>query len=288
MSVNNFFSNQRIKRAILYLVPTPIGNALDLSERSKNILSSADIILCEDTRVTKELFRDLKLKYKELVSCYSQIETEKGQAIIERAVKEDLILAYCSDAGSPGISDPGSILVRIALEKGLAVSAIPGPTALIPALTTSGFDTSKFIFLGFLSNKSSARISELKKYKNSDEVIIVYEAPHRMKETLLDLEKIFSKNRRVSISRELSKSYENHIYGNLEEIIKEDIKYQGECVIVIDKSHNKTDLSDEEIIRLVKESMQEGNTLSRACKQVSEEFSLSKNYVYKLCVSNNL
>ncbi len=287
MSVKNIFTNS--SRPALYLVPTPIGNIKDISSRAIEILSDADMIASEDTRVTSELLNKLGIKNKNLVSCYSQTEKEKGKVIIEKVQKENLILAYCSDAGSPGISDPGGILCSLALEKDIAVIALPGPTAFVPALTVSGFDTSKFTFIGFLPVKDSAKEKMLKEYSSRDELIIVYEAPHRIKKTLETLMKIFGGERRISISREISKKYENHIYGTLSEICSmEDFVEQGEFVIIIDRCQEKDSLDDEEILRLVKEKLEFGEPLSNACREIAKEYDIHRNYVYKLCIKNKL
>ncbi|HBD06388.1 MAG TPA: 16S rRNA (cytidine(1402)-2'-O)-methyltransferase [Firmicutes bacterium] len=287
MSVKNIFTNS-IKPA-LYLVPTPIGNIKDISSRAIEVLTEADIIASEDTRVTSDLLNKLGIKNKTLISCYSQNEKEKGKAIIEKIQKENLILAYCSDAGSPGISDPGGILCSLALEKDIAVIALPGPTAFVPALTVSGFDTSKFTFIGFLPIKDSAKEKMLKEYSSKDELLIVYEAPHRIKKTLETLKKVFGGERKIAISREISKRYENHIYGTLNEICAmEDFVEQGEFVIIIDKCQEKTLLDDEEILRLVKEKLEFGESLSQACRDIANEYDLPRNYVYKLCIKSKL
>ncbi len=285
MSVKNIFAFKRENRGALYLLPTPIGNIKDFPLRCKEVLAEADIILCEDTRVSSSLFKQEGLDIKgDLISCYSQNEQAKGEQIIKRAVKEDLIIAYCSDAGTPGISDPGSLLCKMAIENDLPVISVPGPTAFILALISSGFDTSRFTFVGFLPTKSSSRIKELNKYSNASEVLIFYEAPHRMEETLNDLCKVFGEQRRVLIARELTKIYENRIYGTLKEVIDEELVFKGECVIIVDKSAKQIDFSDEDIIKLVKERLFEGESLSSACRNIAEEYSLRKNYVYKLCL----
>ena len=235
MNAKAIFSYKGNSKPILYLIPTPVGNIQDIGERSKEILASSDLIACEDTRNTQMLLSRLNINNKNLISCYSQTELQQAEKIISRMLTEKLIVSYCSDAGSPGISDPGGLLASLAIKNNIPVSAIPGPTAFVPALTASGFNSAQFTFIGFLPTKESNRIKTLEKYVQREETLIFYEAPHRLLDTLKSMEKIFGKDRRACLGREISKLYEHYIRGTLEEIstIEEDF-IRGEFVIIIE------------------------------------------------------
>lgn len=283
MTLKSDFSYNKKNRAIVYLVPTPIGNISDITLRAKEILSEADIIASEDTRNTSALLHRYDIRNKRLVSCYSQTEEQVAKKLIKEVKENDLILAYCSDAGSPGISDPGSLLVLEAIKEDVPVTALPGPTALIPALTTSGFDTSAFTFIGFLPVKSLARKARLEQLKTRSETLIFYEAPHRLLKMLTDLAEIFGGERRAVLSREISKLYEQHIRGSLSELLAIDEEIvRGEFVIVVEGLKELSDISDDAIKTELRQAIASGSTNSDAVKQVSDKLSVKKNRVYKL------
>lgn len=285
MSIKYSFSYHNRYGSILYLVPTPIGNLSDVSLRTIEILKSADIIACEDTRKTADLLKRLGIEGKKLLSCFSQKEQDTAKKLIAELKDFAKVLVFVSDAGSPGISDPGCLLVKEAIENDIPVSAVPGPCAFVPALTASGFDTAHFTFVGFLPVKENAREKELRKYIDREETLIFYEAPHRLLKTLTAMEKCFGSDRRISIGRELTKLYEQYIRGTLKDILdlSEDC-VRGEFVIVIEGKTSKENISYADATVKVKELLLSGISLIDATKRVSSEYDLSKNKLYKLII----
>ena len=217
----------------LYLVPTPIGNLGDITLRSLEVLKKVDTILAEDTRTSGFLLRHYEIS-KPLQSFHIFNEHKTLAGLIER-MKGGEVLALISDAGTPGISDPGFLLIREALKAGLKVDCLPGATALIPALVKSGFPTDRFVFEGFLPHKKG-RQTMLKRLAEEDRTIVLYESPHRLLKTLEQLMEFFSPERLLSVSRELTKLHEETFTGTVHEVyqhfsIKE---VKGEIVLVID------------------------------------------------------
>lgn len=221
------------KKVSLYLVPTPIGNRGDITLRALDTLKKADTLLAEDTRTSGSLMKHYGIS-KSLQSFHIFNEHQMHEKLIAR-MKEGETFALMSDAGTPGISDPGFLLVRECLKAGLSIECLPGPTALIPALVNSGFPTDRFIFEGFLPHKKGKQ-TLLKKLAEEDRTIIVYESPHRLVKTLEQMKEHFGSDRLVSISRELTKLHEETFTGSLELALdhfkKKEVK--GEIVLVID------------------------------------------------------
>lgn len=217
----------------LYLVPTPIGNLQDITIRALEVLKSVDTILAEDTRTSGFLLKHYEIS-KPLQSFHIFNEHKTLAGLIAR-MKAGEIMALISDAGTPGISDPGFLLVRETLKEGLKIDCLPGATALIPALVKSGFPTDRFVFEGFLPHKKG-RQTILKKLSEEDRTIVLYESPHRLVKTLEQLVEFFGAERMVSVSRELTKLHEETKTGMVTEVLehfkKKDVK--GEIVIVID------------------------------------------------------
>lgn len=274
------------KGPILYLVATPIGNMKEMSTRATEILSSMDFIACEDTRNTAKLLNQLGIK-KELISCHEHNEEEASEYII-KLLKENKSVAYVSDAGYPGISDPGERLVKKCLLNEIKVSTISGPCAFINALVASGLDTKHFYFHGFLNAKSSVRINELKELNTRKETLIFYESPHRIKKTLIDLHNVFGARKAV-IARELTKIYEEYIRGNLEEfLLLDEASLIGEMVIIIEGNTNEEPIykDKEDIIKMVQSFERLGYTTKDAIKKVSELLDISKNEIYRLYHNN--
>lgn len=214
----------------LILVPSPIGNLKDISLRAIEVLENTEIIAAEDTRHSKKLLKHYGIE-KKLVRLDAYTIAKRAVSIFE----QDKDIAYLSDAGTPGISDPGSELVRMALEFDFEVEVLPGATAFVPALVLSGLDTSSFSFLGFLPRKGRARKARLEHIAKSPMTSIIYESPKRVLKTLTELIEYCSPDRQASISREISKRYETSYRGSLEEIKLEISKTEpkGEFVIVI-------------------------------------------------------
>ena len=219
--------------AKLYIVPTPIGNLDDITIRAVQVLKKVDLILCEDTRRSKKLLNHLGIK-SQLRSHHKFNEHSEVEYIVKK-IKEDRNVAVISDAGTPGISDPGFLIVRTCLENEIEVECLPGPTALIPALMVSGISSDKFIFEGFLPIKKG-RKTKLSILALEKRTMIFYESPHKLIRTLLDFENSFGPKRKISMSRELTKLYEETIRGTVEEMkeIYKSKKPKGEYVIVVE------------------------------------------------------
>ena len=269
-----------MEKGILYICPTPIGNLDDITLRTLKVLEEVDLIAAEDTRHSIRLLNHYNIK-KPLTSYHEHNIKEKGMELIDRLNKGDNI-AVVSDAGMPGISDPGADLVRLAIEENLEVVVLPGATASITALVLSGMDTRKFIFEGFLSSKKNERRKELENIKLNRATTIIYESPHRLLDLLEDMETILE-DRALSISRELTKKYEETFRGTATEALKKfkESGIKGEFVIVI--KGNKEEIKQEEIDikNLLIELIDQGLTKKEAVKQIVLEYKLPKNIVYK-------
>ena len=262
----------------LYLVPTPLGNLGDMTIRAIEVLKMVDIVFCEDTRVTKELIKHFEIT-KKLVSCHEYNESN----MVEEAKKyldEGQNIALVTDQGTPIISDPGYKVVSSLMQAGYDVVSLPGPTAFVPALTVSGLPPQPFLFYGFLNSKKGLREKELKNLQNYPYTMIFYEAPHRIEEMLQSLLEIFG-NRRISISREISKIYEEIYQGTIEEVqeeVKEGIK--GEIVVVVEGNQKMVDFSTLTIEEHVNLYMEDGLSSKEAIKKVATERNIPKSIVY--------
>ena len=267
---------------MLYLVPTPIGNLGDISERCRRILEEADFIAAEDTRVSLKLLNYLGIK-KSLVSYYEHNKAFKGNVILDRILAGETC-ALVSDAGSPAISDPGEDLVRLCAEHGITVTAIPGPCAVITALSISGLPTGRFCFEGFLSTAKKSRKEHLASLVGETRTMIFYEAPHKLVTTLEDLAETFGSDRKISLCRELTKLHEEVVRTTLGEAIA---KYtengpKGEFVLVVDGAApvEKEVPTAEDAGEMVKRLMTEGLSRKDAIKQTAKALDLPKNVVY--------
>lgn len=276
MRIRNFDED----KSILYLVATPIGNMSEMSPRALEILKSVAVIGCEDTRNSGKLLNYFGITNK-LISCHEHNEEQASDILLKYLENGDNI-AYISDAGYPGISDPGSRLVKRALDKDYKVSVVSGSNAMITALLGSGLDTTHFYFHGFLASKHSIRIKELDKLKNKEETLIFYESPHRIKDTLKDLLDILG-NRKACIARELTKRFEEYIRDDLENLNKIDEKTLiGEMVIIVDgnKHIDNEESSIEAALEYAKELIKNGLKTKEAAKEASEKYRISKNIIY--------
>lgn len=220
------------EKTSLFLVPTPIGNLGDITLRALEILKSVDVILAEDTRTSGVLLKHYSID-KPLQSFHIFNEHKTLAGLVER-MKKGEVMALISDAGTPGISDPGFLLVREALKNNLKVDCLPGATALIPALVKSGFPTDRFVFEGFLPHKKGKQ-TLLKKLAEEDRTVIFYESPHRLVKTLEQVKEFFGGERMVSVSRELSKKFEETKTDPVDELVtyfgSKEVK--GEIVVVV-------------------------------------------------------
>ena len=271
----------------LYVVPTPIGNLKDITLRALETLKEADIIAAEDTRQTLKLLNHFDIK-KSLISYHKYNEQIKSDKIIE-LLQGGQKVALVSDAGMPGISDPGSVIIKRCIEENLNFEVLPGATAIITALVYSGLDTTKFLFRGFLPRENKERKIITDELINSQETIVFYEAPHRLLETLKYLLDVFG-SRKVAICRELTKIYEEIYRGRLDEALEYFIenKPRGEFVIVLEgkdpeeiKEEKKEAWIDLSIEDHIKKYINEGISKKEAIKLVAKDRELPKNEVYK-------
>lgn len=216
----------------LYIVPTPIGNLNDITLRALQVLKEADYILAEDTRQSSKLLKHFEID-KKLVSYHQHNEHKSIDRIIED-LKQDKTIAVVSDAGTPGISDPGFLIVRACIQNEIAVECLPGATAFVPALVNSGFPCDKFVFEGFLPHKKG-RQTRLNLLKEETRTIVFYESTHRLLKTLTQFAEFFGEDRPVSVSRELTKMHEENIRGTVKEVIAyyKTHVIKGEIVIIV-------------------------------------------------------
>ena len=261
---------------LLYLIATPIGNLGEFSPRALEVIKDLDLIAAEDTRNTGDLLAKFNIK-KPMVSLREHNEIEASILLIKQ-IKEGKKVAYMSDAGYPGISDPGYLLVKNALENDIAVSTISGSSASLNALVRSGLDTSHFYFYGFLPVKENDAKEELEKLKDRKETLIFYEAPHRISKTLNLLYEVLGE-RQASLQRELTKINEENIIGTLKELIELDpASLKGEMVIVIDGNKESNDSFDEKkAIEFVNKLISKGLSKKDAIEIASETFDIRKN-----------
>ncbi len=267
---------------MLYLVPTPIGNLGDISIRCRETLEQADFIAAEDTRVTMKLLNHLGIK-KSLVSYFEHNKAAKGNVILDRILAGETC-ALVSDAGSPAISDPGEDLVKQCAEAGITVCAIPGPCAVITALSISGQSTGRFCFEGFLSTAKKSRREHLQALVGESRTMIFYEAPHKLLNTLEDMAAAFGGERPISLCRELTKLHEEVVRTTLAEAI---VKYteqppRGEFVLVVAGAPEtvKEEATPEDAAVHVAKLMEQGLSRKDAIKQTAKDLDLPKNVVY--------
>ena len=263
--------------ASLYLIPTPIGNMDDITVRALNILRSVDIIFCEDTRNTSILLKHFDI-HKKLISCHEYNERNMIEQVIT-FLKDNKTIGLVTDQGTPIISDPGFIIVRGVIASGYNVISLPGPTAFVPALTSSGIEPSPFLFYGFLSSKENKQIQELESLKNFSHTIIFYESVHRLVNTLENILKVFG-NRSISISRELSKIYEEVIRGNIADVIPMVDSMKGEFVLVIEGNKTCVDYSSLNILEHIQLYLDDGMSEKEAIKLVARERNVAKSIIY--------
>ena len=273
----------------LYVVGTPIGNLGDMSPRAVETLSKVDFIAAEDTRVTVKLLNHFGIK-KEMLAYYEHNKNTKGNLIIKRLLEGESC-AVVSDAGMPEISDPGEDLVREARALNIPVESVPGPSALITAISISGFPCGRFCFEGFLSMNKIGRREHLESLKCEKRTMIFYEAPHKLIATLRDMLEAFG-DRKMAIVRELTKLHEEVIHTTLSEAAElygEDNKPRGEFVLIIEGYDDSADLTKytlEDAVNLAKNYMKEGNPASMAAKSAAADTGFKKGDIYKLLIND--
>ena len=268
----------------LYICPTPIGNLEDMTYRSVRILNEVDLIAAEDTRHSIKLLNHFNIS-KPLTSYHDHNKDTKGNYLIDKLLDGENI-ALVSDAGMPGISDPGEEIIKQAIENNIEVEVLPGATASITALVGSGLNTSKFVFEGFLDRDKRLRRARLEEIKEEDKTIIFYESPHRIKDTLKDMLKILG-NRKISVNRELTKKYQEIIRTDIESIVElfNEKEIKGEFVLIVEGfngektiKNNYEDLSEREyVITLIEEGLSKKDAIKTVCK----DRKLKKDVVYK-------
>ena len=272
---------------MLYLVPTPIGNLGDISTRCRDTLEQADFIAAEDTRVSLKLLNHLGIK-KSLVSYFEHNKSAKGEMIVQRILAGETC-ALVSDAGSPAISDPGEELVKQCAEAGITVCAIPGPCAVITALSISGQSTGRFCFEGFLSTAKKSRKEHLESLVAERRTMVFYEAPHKLLNTLEDMAAVFGADRPISLCRELTKLHEEVVRTTLGAAITKytETPPKGEFVLVVAgaPAEEKEKATPADAAARVAQLMEEGLSRKDAIKQTAKELDLPKNVVYDAALS---
>lgn len=266
---------------LLYLVATPIGNLGEMSKRALDVLQEMDVVAAEDTRNTHMLLSQYGIS-KELFSLREHNENEASMHLIS-LMKKGKKVAYVSDAGYPGISDPGYLLVKNAIKEGIAVSTVSGSSAFINALVASGLPTDHFYFYGFLSKKGSEAKTALEQLIKREETLIFYESPHHIEETIKLMNEVFG-NRETVIARELTKLNEEYIRGTLDELVELDFStLKGEMVVIVSgNSGGDNEITDEAIIKRLEFCLSKGISKKAAIEIVSDELKQPKNKVYKI------
>ena len=266
----------------LYIVSTPIGNLEDITIRAINVLKEVDLIACEDTRTTKKLLARYQIQ-KQLTSYHEHNEVEKATELLS-FLKDGKSVAIVTDAGTPGVSDPGYRIVKLASENDIPVVSVPGPSASISALSISGLPTSSFSFLGFPPKQNKKLKELLQRVRGYPETLIFYESPKRVIKTLEAMIDTLG-NREASISREITKMYEETLrgtLGDLKERLENKDSLKGEFTLVIEGASQKEDILDPEtILNLLLHLKNEGLTLKDAVKQVTSDSGVSKSKIYK-------
>ena len=268
----------------LYICPTPIGNLEDITYRTLRVLNEVDLIAAEDTRHSVKLLNHFEIS-KPLTSYFEHNKDTKGIYLINKLLEGENI-ALISDAGMPGISDPGEDLIKLAIENNIEVDVLPGASAFVIALVGSGLNTHKFAFEGFLDRDKKLRRSRLEEIKEEDRTMIFYESPHRLKDTLKDMLKILG-NREISVNRELTKKYQEVIREDIETVINifNEKEVKGEFVLIVDGFkgektlvNDHSNLNEREYVEVL---LSEGMSKKDAIKVVCKERKLKKDFVYK-------
>ena len=269
----------------LYLVPTPIGNLGDISRRMAETMELADFIAAEDTRVTVKLLNHLDLK-KPMVTYHRHNCGPAGEAILARLLAGENC-ALVTDAGTPAISDPGEDLVALCAANGVPVIAVPGPCALVTALSVSGLPTGRFTFEGFLPMNKKNRRAHLDSLRQEQRTMIFYEAPHKLTDTLADLRSVFGGERRISLCRELTKLHEEVVRTTLDGAVASyaDREPRGEFVLVVEGAQPVTAEADPEAaLDRVEQLREEGLSLKEAAAKAAEEFGMKKRQLYDMAL----
>lgn len=272
------------KKGKIYIVATPIGNLEDITLRAIRILKEVDLIAAEDTRHTLKLLNYFNIS-KPMISYYRHNENERKYDLIEKLENGENI-ALVSDAGTPGISDPGEEIIKECIKRKIEIIPLPGACASINALICSGLDTSQFTFIGFLPTNKKNRDVKMKEIEESSNTIILYESPHKIKTTLKDLS--FLANRKVVLAREITKIHEEFLRGTVDELLQNSDNLKGEIVIVIEKNNNKKqkklkELSTKDLYNIYEK---EGLDKKEIIKKIAKDKNVSKNIIYQEFLKN--
>jgi 16S rRNA (cytidine1402-2'-O)-methyltransferase len=272
-----------ISPGTLYVVATPIGNLEDVSYRAVRILKEAGLIACEDTRQTRKLLDHYGITTP-MVSYHEHNEAKRAEELIAK-LQQGTNVAQVSDAGMPGISDPGYRVIKLAIEHGITVTPIPGPSAAITALAASGLPTDAFEFRGFLPAKSGQRRTELEALSGLQQTVIFYEAPHRIVEALADIVEALGRERPVVVARELTKLHEEFIRGTAAEVLEklQGREVRGEITLLIGKADKREQAESQTNLRARLEEIMRGQKLDEkaALKVLAKERGLSKSELYR-------
>lgn len=271
---------EEIKKGHLYIVATPIGNLEDITLRAINILKNADIIAAEDTRHTLKLLNHFEIS-KPLISYHRHNEDTKTEVLIKELINGKNI-ALVSDAGTPGICDPGEEIIKECIEQNIEVIPIPGACAMINALICSGISTKEFIFIGFLPLNKKLRKEKLEEIQKANKTLILYEAPHKLESTLKDLSTILE-DRKIVLAREITKIHEEFIRGDIDFLIEKSKEIKGEIVLIIEANNKKEenkllDLSLEEHYKYYEN---QGLEKKEIIKKIAKDRNVNKNEIYK-------
>ena len=277
------FERMLLMNGKLYIIATPIGNLEDITLRALRILKEVDIIAAEDTRQTLKLLNHYDIS-KHLISYHRHNEETKSNYLIEK-LKEGQNIGLVSDAGTPGISDPGEEVIKKAIEEGIEVIPIPGACAMVNALICSGLNTKEFSFLGFLPLNKKSRKEKLEEISKATKTVILYEAPHKMKATLKDLKEYIG-NRSIVLARELTKIHEEFIRKPIEELIEDIDNLKGEMILVIEAGEEAEVLTQEELTieEQYRKYEKQGLTKNEIIKKIAKDRNVSKNEIYQLFI----
>lgn len=276
--------NNGMEKGTLYIVSTPIGNLEDITLRALRVLKEVDFIAAEDTRHTLKLLSHYGIS-KPLISYWGEKEKAKAGETLEK-LSAGKSVALVSDAGTPGISDPGAVLIRRSIDEGVNIVPIPGPSALISALTLSGFSTEEFTFAGFLPPKESQRRKVLDELSLEKRTLVLYEAPHRILECLSDISEIFG-NRQTAVIKELTKMHEDVTRGYLSEVLAqlENSTIAGEYIIVLEGRHKGEAFDSGTALKEVRDLMKKGIRRKEAVTRVAHDYGISKKELYDASLS---
>ncbi|AEN98931.1 16S rRNA (cytidine(1402)-2'-O)-methyltransferase [Lactobacillus sanfranciscensis] len=287
MTLRTQMSFEKHDTGKLYLIPTPIGNLEDMTFRAVNLLKEVDLIAAEDTRNTQKLLNHFEIKTKQI--SFHEHNTESRIPELIKKMEDGLNIGQVSDAGMPSISDPGHELVERCIEMGIPVVSIPGPSAGMTSLIASGLSPQPFLFYGFLNRKPKEQRAELEELSQEKPTLIFYEAPHRLKKTLVNLQKVLG-NRKATLGRELTKRYEEYIRGTLDDLVQwsQDTQIRGEFVIMVAGNPDGTlvDNADEDALlalsieNQVQKLIDSGEKTNAAIKQVAKLNQLVRQDVY--------